>query len=142
MVLSLAGNVFDGGALQAQVRAAQATWMQARYAYRGTQRIALQEVEDALVSLRTDSARAEQLRGVVAAADRAAAMARQRFSSGLVDFQVVLDTQRSQLSADDTKAQADAAVSSDQVRLYIALGGGWKPGSEPTIDSAALPKTP
>jgi outer membrane protein TolC len=52
-------------------------------------------------------------------------MARQRFGSGLTDFQTVLDTQRVQLSTQDALASAFATVSSDQVRLYKALGGGW-----------------
>jgi outer membrane protein, multidrug efflux system len=38
----------------------------------------------------------------------------------------VLETQRSQLSAQDSVASADADVSSDHVRLYKALGGGWQ----------------
>jgi NodT family efflux transporter outer membrane factor (OMF) lipoprotein len=131
VAVSLVGPLFDGGALRAQVRAAQAALKLSRANYRGTQLTALQEVEDALVSLRTDRARVEQLEGVVAAAERAALMARQRFASGLVDFQIVLETQRSQLAAQDAKAQADATVGSDQVRLYSALGGGWKQGACP-----------
>lgn len=129
VAMSLAGPLFDGGALQAQVRVARAALALARANYRGMQLTALQDVEDALVSLRTDRARVEQLEGVVAASERAAVMARQRFASGLVDFQIVLETQRSQLAAQDAKAQADASVSSDQIRLYSALGGGWKPGA-------------
>lgn len=148
VAISLAGPLLDGGAVEAQVGAAKALLLQARASYRGTQLAALQEVEDALVSLRTDIARAAQLQDVVAAADRAAQMARQQFASGLVDFQIVLETQRSQYAAQDSKALANANVSSDQVRLYAALGGGWKPvparmAVDPRIPSktAALPPT-
>jgi outer membrane protein TolC len=56
-------------------------------------------------------------------------MANDRFQSGLVDFQTVLDTQRTRLSTQDSVATAFAAVSTDHVRLYKALGGGWQ--SEP-----------
>jgi hypothetical protein len=54
-------------------------------------------------------------------------LARQRYDSGLVDFQTVLDTQRTQLSTQDSLATATADVSADHVRLFKALGGGWLP---------------
>jgi outer membrane protein TolC len=63
-------------------------------------------------------------------------MAGQRFSSGLVDFQTVLDTQRSQLNTQDSVANARADVSADHVRLYKALGGGWQPDAS---DATAAP---
>jgi outer membrane protein TolC len=59
-------------------------------------------------------------------AANASLMANQRFQSGLVDFQIVLETQRSRLSTQDSVAAAYAAVSADHVRLYKALGGGWE----------------
>ena len=64
-------------------------------------------------------------------------LARQRFSSGLVDFQTVLDTQRTQLSTEDGVASAGADLSADHVRLFKALGGGWNPD----ISAAALATT-
>jgi outer membrane protein TolC len=65
-------------------------------------------------------------------------MARQRYSSGLVDFQVVLETQRSQLGSQDSVASARADLGADQVRLYQALGGGWQSAGS----DAAPPLTP
>ena len=61
-----------------------------------------------------------------AAATEAATLAGQRYRSGLVDFQTVLNTQRTQLATQDSLATALAAVGSDQVRLFKALGGGWQ----------------
>ena len=61
------------------------------------------------------------------AAAIASQLARQRFASVLVDFQVVLETQRTQLGTQDGVVSAGADVSSDHVRLYKALGGGWEP---------------
>jgi outer membrane protein TolC len=52
-------------------------------------------------------------------------MANQRYQSGLADFQVVLETQRSLLNSQDALSSATADVSSDHIRLYKALGGGW-----------------
>ena len=62
---------------------------------------------------------------MVLAAGNAALLAQQRYASGLIDFQVVLQTQRTQLTAQDNVASNLATISSDHVRLYKALGGGW-----------------
>jgi outer membrane protein TolC len=122
--------VFDGGALRAQVRVQQAALDQAHLAYEATVLAALTDVEDALVALRGDRERLLSLQQASEAASNAALMARQRYGSGLVDFQTVLDTQRSQLTTQDSVAIASADVSSDHVRLYKVLGGGWRPDSE------------
>jgi NodT family efflux transporter outer membrane factor (OMF) lipoprotein len=121
--------IFDGGAARAQVGAQQAAWDQARAAYQASLLTALKEVEDALVALRGDRERLARLQQAASASTIAAELARQRYASGLVDFQVVLETQRSQLSTQDSVAGALADVSADHVRLFKALGGGWTPDS-------------
>jgi outer membrane protein, multidrug efflux system len=121
--------VFDGGAGLAQVRAQQAALDQARVAYQAAVLTALKDVEDALIALRGDRERLLRLQQAAEAAGNAALMARQRFSSGLVDFQTVLETQRTQLNTQDSVASSRADLSADHVRLYKALGGGWRPDS-------------
>jgi NodT family efflux transporter outer membrane factor (OMF) lipoprotein len=139
LVLGLAGPLFDGGAARAQQRLQAATLDLAQATYRTTALTALQEVEDAMTALQRDRERMLQLRQVGQAAGSAATMARQRYASGLVDFQTVLETQRSLLATQDNVALASADVSSDQVRLYNALGGGWRPGAVPI--NAAMPQS-
>ena len=119
--------LFDGGAGRAQVRAQQAALDQSLSAYKAVVLTALKEVEDALVALRGDRERLLRLQHASDAASNAALMARQRYDSGLIDFQTVLSTQRSQLSSQDSVATARAEVSADHVRLVKALGGGWQP---------------
>lgn len=118
--------LFDGGALRAQSRAQQAALDQARIAYHAAVLAALQDVENALVALRGDRERLLHLLGAAEAAANASQLARQRYSSGLTDFQTVLDTQRTRLSTQDGVASAAADVSADHVRLFKALGGGWR----------------
>jgi outer membrane protein, multidrug efflux system len=119
--------IFDGGAARATLRAEQAALEQAQEAYRASVLSALQDVEDALVALRGDRERLLRLNLAAESARNAALMARQRYDSGLVDFQVVLETQRSQLGTQDSVASTQADLAADHVRLYKALGGGWKP---------------
>lgn len=119
--------IFDGSAAKAQTDAQRAAFDAAQADYRGSVLGALKDVEDALVSLQRDRERLTALRQAAEAAYNAALLARQRYASGLVDFQTVLETQRSQLSAQDGVAAAGVDVATDHVRLYKALGGGWQP---------------
>jgi len=119
--------VFDGGAATAQRDAQQAAFEQSREALRGTVLVALKDVEDALVALQRDRERLATLQQAAEAAGNAALLARQRYASGLIDFQTVLETQRSLLSAQDNVASSRVDVAADHVRLYKALGGGWTP---------------
>ena len=123
----MSAPLFDGGVNRAQIRAQQAAVEQARISYRSAVLTALKEVEDALVQLQSDKERLAQLLIAEEAARNAQLLANQRYSSGLVDFQTVLDTQRTLLSAQDSVANTQAAISTDYVRLYKALGGGWQP---------------
>ncbi len=126
--------LFDGGAGNAQLRAQQAAFEQAQLAYQAAVLTALKDVEDALVALRGNRERVARLEQAAQASSNAAQLARQRFSSGLIDFQVVLDTQRSQLSTQDSVAGARADLSADHVRLYKALGGGWVPDADSAVE--------
>ncbi len=134
LLASVSVPLFDGGAARARVRVQDAALEQSRVAYEATVLGALKEVEDALVSLRGDSERLLRLQSAANAAASADEMARQRYRSGLVDFQTVLETQRSRLNSQDSVASAGAAVSADHVRLYKALGGGWRPDSPAASD--------
>jgi outer membrane protein, multidrug efflux system len=96
-------------------------------AYHGTVLTALKDVEDSLVALKSAQERRTTLQRATEAADNASLIARQRYGSGLIDFQTVLDTQRTQLSTQDSLASARTDVATAQVRLVKALGGGWSP---------------
>ena len=117
--------LFDGGSARAQVRAQEAALEQARASYQSTVLTALKDVEDALVALQGDRARLVRLQGAATAAANADQLAQYRYSSGLIDFQIVLQTQRTLFSAQDSVASTSADISADHVRLYKALGGGW-----------------
>lgn len=135
--------VFDGGAARAQVRVQQAVLEQAQEAYQAAVLAALKDVEDALVAIRGDRDRLVRLQNAAEAAGNAALLARQRYSSGLVDFQTVLDTQRTQLSAQDGVVTARADLGTGHVRLYKALGGGWSPDTvEPAERMSTRPANP
>jgi multidrug efflux system outer membrane protein len=127
LLASGSGSLFDAGQARSQLAAQQAAFDSAREAYRAKVLGALQEVEDALVANAAADQRLAALANAVQAAGDAALLASQRYSSGLIDFLTVLDTQRSLLSLQDSQASAEADRAAGAVRLYKALGGGWQP---------------
>lgn len=131
MLASVSMPLLDGGATQAQVRVQEAALDQARAAYQGVVLAALQDVEDALIAIQGDSERLVRLQAAAEAAANAELLARQRYESGLIDFATVLTTQRTLLSAQDSVASTQASLSANHVRLYKALGGGWRPDAGP-----------
>lgn len=98
---------------------------QAAVQYESTVLRALREVEDALTTYVQERIRRDSLTDAVAAAQRAADLAVQRYNTGLRDFRDVLDSQRSLVSLQDQLASSRANVSAAAIRLYRALGGGW-----------------
>ena len=95
---------------------------------------ALEDVENALVSLTKTRERTAALARGVGSARNAALIARHRYAAGLIDFQTVLDTERTALTIEDdlTTAQADGTIAA--IQLYKALGGGWPATQETAPD--------
>jgi NodT family efflux transporter outer membrane factor (OMF) lipoprotein len=135
----ITGPIFDAGRLRAQVEIQDAAREQAQVTYEQTVLTALQEVENALVALARNRERVEALANAAESARNAALLAQQRYSAGLIDFQSVLDTERSVLSIEDSLASARADGVLALIRLYKALGGGW---SQETETRAAVKDTP
>ncbi len=131
--------LFDAGADRARVQVQQAALEQSQTGYEAAVLTALRDVEDALTALHNDRDRSDSLQQAAQSASNAARLARQRYNSGLVDFQIVLETQRTQLNAQDSFAVAYADVSIGHVRLYKALGGGWQADSPATQPDAGTP---
>lgn len=136
VLASVSLPVFDGGQRRAQVRVQQAAFDEARENYRAAVLVALQDVEDALIALRKAHEQLAAQQRAAVAARNAALLASNRYASGLIDFQTVLETQRTLLSAQDSVAGTEAELGADYVRLYKALGGGWTPATADDIDDS------
>jgi outer membrane protein, multidrug efflux system len=119
--------IFKGGAIRQNIEAQSALQEEALIQYEGTILSALEEVENALVAYIEVQQRRRSLSEATRAAQHAAELARQKYEAGLTDFTVVLDAQRSLLSFHEQLAISNGNVTSNLVRLYKALGGGWTP---------------
>ena len=120
-------RVFDAGAVRRSISVQSALQEQALHRYEATVLTALEEVENALTAYAREQVRRSSLRTAADAARQAERLARQQYEAGLVDFSEVLIAQQSLLSLEDDLARSEGAVTTNLVRLYKALGGGWHP---------------
>lgn len=134
-------NFFNFGRLRCNVYIQEARQGQFATRYEHVVLRAAEEVDNALVGYVREKERIEHLRRQVAANRRAVDLSQSRYVGGDVDFQRVLDSQRSLLQAEDQLASSEANVAANVIRLYRALGGGWEtpPPTEAALaaDSAA-----
>jgi NodT family efflux transporter outer membrane factor (OMF) lipoprotein len=118
--------IFHGGALVANVRLSRAQAAEAALQYRKTVLNALQEVEDGLSNLRQDALRTNALHEAVAADQKALDVDVSAYRHGLITYISVLTVQIQAAQAQQQFAQAELAQSTDMVKLFKALGGGWE----------------
>ena len=123
---SISLPIFEGGALRENVRIAKAQAGQAALQYRSTVLKALQDVDNALVSYRTDQDRREALTRTVEANRISLQLATDSYRKGLVSFISVLDAERQLAETRQQLAQSTVSVTTDLIAVYKALGGGWE----------------
>jgi len=119
-------QIFHAGALRQQVKLEEARQQEALARYRQTVLQALEEVENALIAYAKEQQRLEALNKATQAAREAYQLAWDRYKAGLVDFTNVMDAQRSLQIYQDRLAESQGTVASDLIRIYKALGGGWR----------------
>lgn len=138
--LPIRWKLFAGGAVRSQIAAEQARTEQLLANYERAVLVALEEVEDAMVSFEKEVARRAHLASSVDATQRSFDLVLTQYRSGLTDFQNVLDTQRSLLTRQDELAASEGLVIQNLVDLYRALGGGWDPetAGQPTAPPSSL----
>ncbi|MBS7538239.1 efflux transporter outer membrane subunit [Ancylobacter lacus] len=122
---SVSVPIFNAGSLQAAVEYAQAQRDEYFLAYRSSVLTALQDVENASVSLQQERIRNRSLAASANSYRQAASLSRSLYQSGSSSFLDVLDAERSLYSAEDSYLQSQVLITTDYVALNKALGGGW-----------------
>jgi NodT family efflux transporter outer membrane factor (OMF) lipoprotein len=87
---------------------------------------ALRDAESALNTYSRDRERDSDLNLAQARASEAEQQAKRLYLGGKIDFLPLLDAQRTLATADDTLAASHARLATDQVAIFLALGGGWE----------------
>lgn len=125
--------IFNGGKLRAAVDVAGAQRDQYYLAWRAAVLTALEDVENALVSLAQERIKIRRLAEASRRYGEAARLSRALYTSGSTSFLESLDAERSAYTAEDNLIVSRVAIATSYIALAKALGGGW----DGVIDSSA-----
>lgn len=117
--------IFRGGQLAAAADAARARRDQSFAAYQSSVLTAMEDVENAIVSLTQERGRSGKLSTAAASYRRAATAARTEFEHGAAEYLNYLDAQRALYRAEAALIDSQLAVTTSYIALHKALGGGW-----------------
>ena len=123
---TISWKIFHGNAIRQNIEIHSALQEQALIEYEITVLNAQDEIENVLVAYANQQRRYQSLLAATAAAFKADQLAQDQYQVGLVDFNNVLDAQRSLLLLQDQLTLSEGSVTTNLVRLYKALGGGWQ----------------
>lgn len=110
----------------AHIDEAEATQRAALARFDGTVLGALREVETALTSYAHELQRNGTLHAATTAARQATAQTHRLRLAGRESALAEIDAERTEAAAMAAEAASDAALASDQIQLFLALGGGWQ----------------
>lgn len=125
---ALLAPIFEGGRLAGGVQLTTAVRDELVQNYRKTILTSFQEVEDALAAVKAAQLRETALNTAMQEARKSYELSRSRYDAGTIDFQTLLDAQRTLLSAEDAFATSKNERLAASVTLFTALGGGWSAG--------------
>ena len=143
-VWNLAANlvqpILDGGRLRGNIALRRAEAREAAELYAQTTLRAFQEVESELASDKLVRQRVAHALEAERTAKAALALADRRYTSGLTEFQAVLESQRRALDASSQVLDLRRRQLDQRVDLYLALGGGYRRFVEPAAREEPVKK--
>jgi multidrug efflux system outer membrane protein len=118
--------IFQGGRLRANLDATKAQYRQAIAAYTNQVLIAYGDVEDALTDLHALIDEVARYRDAANAAQEYLRLAQVQYRTGLTDYLLVTDAERTLLANQLSLAQTVNLQQAASIRLIRSLGGGWE----------------
>ncbi|HEY6489436.1 MAG: efflux transporter outer membrane subunit [Terracidiphilus sp.] len=122
---SLTQPLYNGGALHAEKRKAEAAYQEAGSVYRQTVLQAFREVADELHAITRDAEALQARTEAAAAAEDSYQIDSHRYQSGGISQLALLDAQRQQLQTALDRSTSAANRFADSATLFEVLGGGW-----------------
>ena len=122
----LTAPIFDFGRIKADVKEKSAEVDVALAEYQKTVLAAFSEVESAVNAISQERQHYEDLKKALESSQLSFKLANERYKRGLSSFINVLEAQKNVNSNQQLLAVSKADILINQVRLYKALGGGWK----------------
>jgi multidrug efflux system outer membrane protein len=133
LVSGLTQPLFAGGRLSAEAALARAQDSEALADYAREALTAFREVEAALAAEGHYTDQAAALEVAAAESGRAADLAQERYTEGLIDIVTLLEAQRRAFTAESARLRTARERLANRVDLYLALGGDFAaPAAAPT----------
>jgi len=129
-------QIFSAGRIRNNIKIEKSRVEQAYQNYENSLLLAVEETENSLVSINKERERFSKLRQSVTATEKTVKLVKDNYANGLVDFQNVLDAERTLVTVQDNAALSEGLVSGNYVRLFKALGGGTE-AVVPTSEKSA-----
>lgn len=117
--------IFEGGRNTARLAQTRAQYDEQVARYRQQVLVAFQDVENALIDLRTLAGQAEAQERAVAAARRTFDLSNSQYTKGASNFLEVIDAERTALQSERQATLLNGQRMQASVQLIKALGGGW-----------------
>ena len=121
----LAQTLFDGGTRNAALKTQEAAYDEKVAAYRLQVLTALQEIEDGLLSRRTLANQETDQQRLVALAQEAERVVRNRYQGGVVNYAELASAESTSLSAQSQLLSLQAERLNNYITLLAAVGGSW-----------------
>jgi NodT family efflux transporter outer membrane factor (OMF) lipoprotein len=118
--------LFNYGRIKNNIRVQDARLQLLLVQYQNAVLLAAEEVEGGMVGFIKSQEAAASQQNAANGAQRALDLAFIQYREGAVDFQRVLDAQRSLLNEQNALADTRSSVATNLIALYKALGGGWE----------------
>ena len=122
----LAQTLFDGGTRSAALKTQEAAYDEKVAAYRLQVLTALQEIEDGLLSRRTLANQETDQQRLVALAQEAERVVRNRYQGGVVNYAELASAESTSLSAQSQLLSVQAERLNNYITLLAAVGGSWQ----------------
>jgi NodT family efflux transporter outer membrane factor (OMF) lipoprotein len=119
--------IFNGKSIRKNIQVQAAREEQYLAAYEQAVLGAVAEVRNALAANTQELERNNSLKSGIEAAQSALEVARDKYRNGLTDFSNVIGAQQALLSLEDQYTISRGQMTSNIVRVFKALGGGWAP---------------
>jgi outer membrane protein TolC len=121
-------NLFDGNRIRNTIKIEEAGAQALLADWENTVLSAAEEVQNAKAAYIQQQQRKVSLDNSVKSSQRSVQLVENLYTNGLVDFQNVLDTQRTLFLQQEKLAQNEGAALQALVLFYKSCGGGWQAG--------------
>ena len=133
VALGIDWSFLDVGRVRARLDATRADSSAQLAQYQQTVLLALEDVENSLVTYSRSQDRTLQLEHATQDSEQATKLARVRYTEGATGLLDLLDAQRVQLQAEESLAESRSGSGIAAVSLYRSLAGGWPQQLPPNV---------